>query len=75
MAYKYLSGTLGLVFRGEDVAGDDAAVFTQDGKFIMSGHHEECDWKALEIGGFYCWIHRTRYAGIYPIIRTDYGEL
>ena len=65
---------LQLVLNAERVAGNDAAVFTQDGKFIMSGHHEECDWKAEEIGGLYCWIHRTR-DGLKAIIRTDYEEL
>lgn len=45
----------------------DAAVFTQAGEFVEAGHREECEQKAEEIGGLYCWVDNGR-----PVIRTDF---
>jgi hypothetical protein len=44
-----------------------AAVFTQAGVFVMSGHREECNKRARDIGGLYCWFDRGR-----PVIVTDF---
>lgn len=44
-----------------------AAVFTQDGEFVMVGHNEECEQKAESINGLYCWIVNGR-----PVIRRDF---
>lgn len=45
----------------------DAAVFTQTGAFVQVGHREECEQKAEEIGGLYCWIVDGR-----AVIRSDF---
>jgi hypothetical protein len=45
------------------------AVFTQAGKFVMSGHLEECEQEALRIRGLFCRVHRGR-----PIIRFDFED-
>jgi len=45
----------------------DAAVFIQDGEFVAAGHREECEQKAIAIGGLYCWIVKGR-----PVIRFDF---
>ena len=49
----------------------DAAVFTQAGKFVMSGHKEECEQEALRIRGLYCWVNRSSDK-VYPVIRRDF---
>ena len=41
------------------------------GYIVVEAENQE---KAEEIGGLYCWIHRTR-DGLKAIIRTDYEEL
>jgi hypothetical protein len=48
----------------------DAAVFTQDGVFVLSGHREACEERAREVGGLYCWFDRGR-----PVIRTDFEDV
>lgn len=45
----------------------DAAVFDQAGAFVQVGPREECEQKAEEIGGLYCWIVDGR-----AIIRSDF---
>ena len=44
-----------------------AAVFTQHGEWVHSGHREECEDMAQNIGGLYCWLDRGR-----AILRRDY---
>tara|TARA_R110000824_G_scaffold138448_1_gene303130 strand:- start:182 stop:424 length:243 start_codon:yes stop_codon:yes gene_type:complete len=47
----------------------DAAVFKQDGTFVQAGHREECELKAIDIHGMYCWIVKGKmYA------RTDFED-
>ena len=52
----------------EDGTGFDAAVFTQDGSFVMAGHREACEQTAEEIGGLYCLICGANRV----IVRTDF---
>ena len=52
----------------EDGTGFDAAVFTQDGSFVMAGHREACEQTAEEIGGLYCLISGANRV----IVRTDF---
>lgn len=37
-----------------EVTARDAAVFTQSGDFVMTGHREKCELRAMAIGGLYC---------------------
>ena len=55
----------------EGSAGFDAAVFKQDGTFVMVGHREECEQRAEETGALYCWIHRVA-GSVRVIVRKDY---
>lgn len=52
----------------EDGTGFNAAVFKQDGSFVMAGHREECEQTAEEIGGLYCLISGANRV----IVRTDF---
>ena len=45
----------------------DAAVFTQAGEWVHSGHREECEAMAEETGGLYCYVYRGRV-----ILRQDF---
>jgi hypothetical protein len=45
----------------------DAAVFRQDGAYVMAGHREACEEVAREIGGLYCWLSNGRV-----VVRTDF---
>jgi hypothetical protein len=53
-----------------DGESGDAAAFTQNGKFLLAGHFEECEKIAIRHGGLYCWIYR----GYRPLIRSDYAD-
>ena len=55
----------------EGGAAFDAAVFTQTGEFVMAGHREECERRAMEIGGLYCWIDPRSGR---PVVRADFSE-
>jgi hypothetical protein len=51
----------------KDALPADAAVFTQAGEFVSSGHREQCEADAEAIGGLYCWVDNGR-----AVIRHDF---
>lgn len=47
----------------------DAAAFSQTGEFLMCGHREECEQRAIDAFGLYCLIINGR-----AVIRGDFEQ-
>ena len=52
----------------EGAGASPASVFTQTGEFVFASDREDCEGRAEDIGGLYCWTDRGR-----AVIRHDFA--